>query len=306
MTLTEDKKDAYMTLNFALETIAKLIAPFTPYIAEDIFTSLTGKESVHLEEYPKCNEAYIDSKLEAEMQTIVTLVGLGRSARNSCQIKVRQTLQSIYVPVETKETVERMVDLLVEEINIKDIKYIAREDNFVHYELKPNFKVMGPKFGKSMKNIAKALSKEDTGIIMTAFNNGESYNLSVNGETFNITEEDVAISIQQREGYTFESYKDMWVALDTNLTPSLIKEGYAREINNKIQFTRKENNFDIMDRINVFYYGDEDIAEVFELHGEFIASDTLTDNFKRVDSKEGLEEYDINGKVMFMKLEINR
>ena len=106
----------------------------------------------------------------------------------------------------------------------------------------------------------------------------------------------VAISIQQREGYTFESHKDMWVALDTSLTPELIKEGYAREINNKIQFTRKENNFDIMDRIDVFYYADEELAEVFTTFADFIASDTLTDNFLREDSNSQMEEYDINGK----------
>ena len=130
-------------------------------MAEDIYTNLTGKESVHLEKYPLCNEAVIDEKLEAEMQTIITLVGLGRSARNTCQIKVRQTLQTIFVPASTQDVVERMTDLLVEEINIKEIKYISRDDDFVHYDMKPNFKVMGPKFGKSMKLIAQALPKED-------------------------------------------------------------------------------------------------------------------------------------------------
>ncbi len=300
--LNDDKKDAYATLNFVLETIAKLIAPFAPYMAEDIYTNLTGKESVHLEKYPLCNEAVIDEKLEAEMQTIITLVGLGRSARNTCQIKVRQTLQTIFVPASTQDVVERMTDLLVEEINIKEIKYISRDDDFVHYDMKPNFKVMGPKFGKSMKLIAQALPKEDASEIISAFNKGESYNLVINGETFPITEEDVAISIQQREGYTFESHKDMWVALDTSLTPELIKEGYAREINNKIQFTRKENNFDIMDRIDVFYYADEELAEVFTTFADFIASDTLTDNFLREDSNSQMEEYDINGKSLFMRL----
>ncbi len=301
--LTQDKKDAYATLNFILETVAKLIAPFAPYMAEDIYTNLTGKESVHLENYPQVNESVIDEKLEAEMQTIITLVGLGRSARNTCQIKVRQTLQTIFVPASTKNVVERMTDLLVEEINIKDIKYISRDDDFVHYDMKPNFKVMGPKFGKNMKLIAKALQQEDASEIISAFNQGKAYDLIVNDQTFTISEEDVAISIQQREGYTFESYKELWVALDTKLTPDLIKEGSAREINNKIQFTRKENNFDIMDRIDVIYYADDELADVFTSFDDFIASDTLTDSFSRKDNNENMEEYDINGKVLYMRLE---
>ncbi len=306
MTLTEDKKDAYLTLNFVLVQLAKLMAPIAPYISDEIYTNLTGKESVHLEDFPSVCEEVIDEKLEQEMSTIMTLVGLGRAARNTCQIKVRQTLQTIFVPEETREVVERMTDLLVEEINIKDIKYISRDSDFVHYELKPNFKVMGPKYGKNMKVIAKALASENTTDIMKAFNNNESYNLVVGDDTFVISEEDVAINIQQREGYTFESYKEMWVALDTVLSPELIEEGYAREINNRIQNTRKDMSFEIMDRIKVHYYAEEEaVANVFVKYANFISSDTLTDEFVACENNDNMNEYDINGKIVFMRIEKN-
>ena len=166
MTLTDDKKEAYLTLYQVLVSVSKLIAPIAPYIAEEIFTNLTGEESVHLKNYPKANVHAINPTLEKEMQTVIELVSLGRAARNTCQIKVRQTLGALFIPEKYKSLIARMENLIKEEINVKEIKYIHEKDNFVSYDFKPNFKVMGPKYGKHMKNIAATLRELDTNHIV--------------------------------------------------------------------------------------------------------------------------------------------
>jgi len=297
MTLTEDKKAAYLTLYEVLINISKLMAPFAPYLSEEIFTNLTDKESVHLEDYPLFNDGLIDEKLETEMKTVIDLVSLGRAARNSCQIKVRQTLQALYVPEKYHQLIIRMESLIKEEINVKEIRYISKKDNFVSYDIKGNFKVMGPKFGKQVKNIARALASLDGNNVVEALHEGKDYYLDIEGRTFKLTEEDIIISIKDREGYVFESSNEIYVALDTNLTPELIKEGFARELVNKIQFTRKDSKFDIMDKIKVFFSADEEIRQVFKQFTEYIKAETLTESIHLVEIPEkDMAEWDINGK----------
>jgi isoleucyl-tRNA synthetase len=305
--LTEDKKDAYLTLNHILLTVCKLMAPFAPFIAEDIYTNLTGEESVHLQEYPQANTSVLDTNLEKEMQTIIDLVSLGRAARNKCQIKVRQTLSSLYVPAEVKDIISGKEELIKEEINVKTIEYIENKDSFVDYEIKPNFKVMGPKYGKHMKNISSALNSIDGSHIVSALHEGKDYYLEIDGSSFKITPEDLNIDIKDKEGFVFESDKELYVALDTNLTPELIEEGMARELINKIQYTRKELDFDIMDRISLFYHSDAEIDKVMENHGEYIKQETLADSIQKLDSPtEDMEKWDINGKTVYYKINRNK
>ena len=304
LTLTDDKKDAYLTLYQVLIEVCKLIAPFAPFLAEDIFTNLTGKDSVHLEDYPVPDLTATHRELEEEMQVIIDVVSLGRAARNSCQIKVRQTLQALYVPEKYTKTVEKMKSLIVEEINVKEIKFIHEKDHFVEYEIKPNYKVMGPKFGKHMKHIANALQHLDGTKIVEHMHNGEDYFLEIDGGTFKIEEEDIQIKIKDREGFVFESDKKNFVALDTTLTPELLQEGYARELVNKIQFTRKEKNFEIMDRIKIFYHADDEIVSVMEKFAEYIQAETLTNSISYIKTKEtDMHSWDINGKEVFLTIE---
>ncbi len=306
MDLTEDKKTAYLTLYQVLIEVSKLMAPFAPFLAEEIFTNLNGQESVHLEDYPQFTEELIDEKLEKEMKTVVEMVSLGRAARNNCQIKVRQTLQALFVPEQYKGLIKRMEDLIKEEINVKEIKYISKKDNFVSYEIKGNFKVMGPKFGKHVKKIVSALMALDGDHIVETLHEGKDYYIDIEGHSYKLTDEDIIISIKDREGFTFESSNDIYVALDTKLTPELIKEGFARELVNKIQFTRKDNNFDIMDRIKVFYSSDAEISAVFEEFADYIKAETLTDSFHFVKIPEkDMMEWDINGKTVHISVAKN-
>ncbi len=292
--LTEDKIEAYRTLYQVLVSVAKLIAPFAPYLAEELFISLEAGESVHLVDYPASETAYIDPALEEDMRLIIDIVYLGRAARNACQIKVRQPLRRIFVPARYRTTAERMFSLIQEEVNIHEIVYVAEDDDFVRYELKPQFKVMGPKHGKQMKAIAAELARLKGQEVLAAFTAAGSYRLDA--LNIELVPEDVAVHIQPREGYVFESMKDLFVALDTALTPELVREGYARELVNKIQFSRKEQGFEIMDRIAIRWQGDPEIGATLAEHGDFIKSETLCDELLEASPTEDLSEFDINGK----------
>ena len=302
--LTENKKQAYLTLYQVMVAVTRLMAPFAPYLAEEIFTNLTGRESVHLENYPVHNSKVIYPELEKEMKTVIDLVSLGRAARNTCQIKVRQTLGALYIPEKHKHLVTRMENLIKEEINVKKIKYIREKDDFVSYEFKPDFKVMGPKYGKHMKNIASALAQMDANSIIEKLHKGMDYYLEMDGSTFKLTEDDLIISIKDREGFVFETNKVLFVALDTHLTPELIEEGLARELVNKIQFTRKEKNLEIMDRIKIFFLAENEIENVFLKYAEYIRNETLTDSFHAVkEVQKDMIEWDINGRKVHLTVE---
>ena len=305
MELSDNKKEAYLTLHHVLVEVCKLIAPVAPYLSEEIYTNLTGNESVHLDDFPSVNKDVIHSKLEEEMDSVIKLVSLGRAARNTCQIKVRQTLGALYVPEKYKPLIARMEDLIKEEINVKEIKYIADKDNFVTYEFNANFKVMGPKYGKHIKRIVSVLEKMDANHIVEALHKSNEYYLEMDGSTFKLTEEDLSISIKDKEGFVFESYnKELFVALDTNLNEELIEEGLARELVAKIQNTRKDKGMDIMDRIKIFYVGSDKIQNVFSKFSEYIKTETLSDSFHCCKGEqEDMIIRDINGNEVHMTVE---
>ncbi|MCF7920387.1 MAG: isoleucine--tRNA ligase [Candidatus Cloacimonetes bacterium] len=302
LTLTDDKKAAYLTLWEMLIAVSKLMAPYAPFLADEIFINLTDEESVHLQDYPQADETLIDEKLEKEMQTVIDLVSLGRAARNVCQIKVRQPLSVMYIPASCQELVSRNEWLVKEEINVKDIRYIKDDEGFIDYDLKANFKNMGPRFGKNVKNIAAALSELNAREIVAALETQKRYELELTGLKFELEPDDLLISIKDREGLTFAADKGLWVALDTSLNEELVQEGLARELVNKIQFTRKDNGYEIMDRINISFQGDENIKEVFGKFEEFIKTETLTDNIRFNLEKTDMKEYDINDNQVWMKI----
>jgi isoleucyl-tRNA synthetase len=303
MELTADKIDAYLTLYQVMVEISKLMAPFAPYLSDVLYQNLTGRESVHFADYPVAEEKYIEPVLEEEMQTIIDIVSLGRAARNDCQIKVRQPLSALYVPEKVKPVVERMLDLIQEEINIHEIKYVSENDGFVQYELKPDFKVMGPKYGKHVKALSALLPQVNGIDALNAFNSNGSFEITVEGEILKLTSEDLQVTIKPKEGFVFQANRKLFIALDTALTPELISEGFAREMVNKIQYTRKEQNFEIMDRISVTWFGDEDIALAIETYSDYIKSETLTNELKReLLATDVMKQYDINGKEVWFSV----
>ncbi len=300
--MTKDKEDAYKTLCYILVGVSKLIAPYTPFIAESIYRNITDGQSVHLTDYPEPIPSQIDKPLEYRMQKVIEVVSLGRTARNNCQIKVRQTLQAIYVPEKYRHELAGMEDLIKEELNIREVKYIDDKSDLVLYEIKPDFRVMGPKFGKMMKSIAKELQKADTERLVETLDAGGSYELQVDGKVMSLVNEDLNIAFKSKEGFAFEASKDVFVALDVNLTEELILEGYAREIVNKVQFSRKEAGFEFMDKIKIFYSSDNVIDEVIEKFGQYIKEETLAQDIINKDPKN-LTKWDINDKEVYLRLE---
>ena len=301
--LGSDKIDAYLTLNRVMLGVSQLMAPFAPYLSDVIYQNLSGEESVHLSDYPVCNKELMDPALENEMQTVIDIVSLGRAARNDCQIKVRQPLSRIYLPASVRNVVERMAGLIKEEINIHEIEYISEEDGFVQYELKPDFKVMGPKFGKQMKAITEALKNLKGQNVLASFDLRGEYELGLGAESVILAPGDVIVQILPREGVVFETIRDIFVALDTHLSQELIVEGYARELVNKIQYTRKEQNFEIMDRIRIEWTGAVEVSPAFAHYQELIMSETLCDGIAHVhEIMKDMMQYDINGKEVWMKI----
>ncbi|MCL2063544.1 MAG: isoleucine--tRNA ligase [Candidatus Cloacimonetes bacterium] len=329
MTLTEDKKEAYLTLYEVLLEISKLIAPFAPFLAEEIYTGLTtpfinkssekGEKkpeilSVHLDFYPTCNKALINKTLEKEMQTLIDIVTMGRAARNQAQIKVRQTLQALYVSENHQSLIKRMDELIKEEINVKEVILLPENNEIVNWEAKINFKTIGPKYGKDLKIITNFLEKANIKDIITSFKTKKVFEFEIDsaieGKTpveikkFSLTDEDIFISILPQESFAFENYGSDFVALDIRLTEELVLEGHARELVNKIQFTRKENNFDIMDRIKVSFFGNETINEVVKKFKDYISDETLTNDFVSYEKPtECMKLWDINGIDTYLKIE---
>ncbi len=302
LTMTADKEEAYISLAYILVGLSKLIAPFVPYISEQLYRNITNDMSVHLTDYPSPLPDMIDKSLEERMQVVIDIVSLGRTARNNCQIKVRQTLQAIYIPVKYVSLVIGMEELIKEELNVREIKFIEDKNNFVDYDIKPDFKVMGPKYGKLLKSIAAALQQADSNDIVKVLEEKNQYHLNIDGETIKISNEDIIIDCLNKENYVFESNKNLYIALDIQLTTELILEGYARELVNKIQFTRKESNYNIMDKIIIYYYGDEEIDNVIHSYRDYIKNETLADQIIKDKSHE-MNKWDINGKEVYLKLE---
>ncbi len=299
--LTEDKKDAYYTLHTALVELSKLIAPVSPFLADCIFGSLTGNESVHLADFPVSDSAKIDLELEKKMDTVIQIVSLGRFARNNASLKVRQPLAEIKLPLDLQPIVHGMEELILEEINIKKIGFVDKD--FVSYVAKPNFKSVGKKVGKEMKALQEFLLTADVDAIQKNFANGESYTVALSGSDYELDKEDLILELKAMDGYQVESGQNFFVALDTELSEELILEGYTRELINKIQFTRKNSGLEVMDRINVSYYYEEDLSKKLAKYLEELKKETLADNFARATASDGMDKWDVNGLEIYLKVE---
>ncbi|RCK75217.1 MAG: Isoleucyl-tRNA synthetase [Ignavibacteriae bacterium] len=310
--LGKDKTAAYQTLYQCLITISKLLAPFAPFIAEEIFrnlnsvTKLENVESVHLAYSPEPDLSAVDEKLEERMSIAQRIVYLVRAIRTKANLKVRQPLRRIIIPIrneEFKSTIELMRDVILDEINVKQIEYVSSDSDIVHKRLKPNFKSIGPKFGKFVQpiaNIIKSLKLEDINKLEQA---GE-LNISINGNEFKINKDDVEIVHEDIKGWLVESDNEIIVALDTELTQELIDEGYAREFVNRVQNMRRDFGFDVTDRIKIFYDCSEKLHLAIGNTRKYISTETLAESieFKIPDCKN-IKEWDINGEKCIIGIE---
>ncbi|MEL7655486.1 MAG: isoleucine--tRNA ligase, partial [Bacillota bacterium] len=257
--LTEDKMSVYATTYEILVGVAQLAAPFAPFITDEIYTKLTGEESVHLSFYPVTKEECIDQTVEARMDFVRELVGLGRGAREKEKIKVRQPLQKILVDGKYENLIGDMTDLITEELNVKEVVFEKQLDQYMNFGLKPNFKVAGPALGAKIKAFGGALAKTDPVMIVDQLENSGEACLMIDGEEMTIAKDFVDIQISAKEGFTVAMENNVFTILDTTITPELISEGLAREMISKIQQMRKQRDFEMMDQIKIFYKADDEV-----------------------------------------------
>ena len=297
--LTDDKVCAYMTLYTVLVEFAKVSAPFIPFMTEEIYQNLVRSvnenalESIHMCDFPKYDEKYNFAEIEQEMDAIRKVVILGRAARNEANIKNRQPLSKLFIRTDNKINAD-YVNIILEELNIKDVELTKDASWFISYNFKPQMRTMGPKYGKLMRPIFDEIAKMDGAEVMETLNSDKPICLNVQGTDVEVFKDDVLIDTQQKDGFVSASDAGFTVVLDTNLTDELIEEGFVREIISKIQTMRKDSGFEVTDRISVVFDGSEKIAKIFAANDAEIKSQTLADSIDAGDAKDG-KNWNVNG-----------
>lgn len=305
--MTADKEAAYMTLYTVLRTMALISAPFTPFMSETMYQNMvrtvdkSAPESIHLCDWPKKDESFIDPELEANMAAVLDIVVLGRSARNAANIKNRQPVASMYV--QGKALPDMYVSIIADELNVKEVKFVDDASSFISYRVKPQLKTLGPRYGKLLPKINQYLAGEGMGnAVVAAHNRGESYKFDIDGTEISLAAEDVLVSTEENAGFVTVTEHDLSVVLDTNLTPELIEEGFVREIVSKVQTMRKEAGFEVTDHIVLSHHGNSLIEGIFARHGAEIAADTLADSIK-LGSAGYVKDWEINGESVTLGVE---
>ncbi len=306
--MEQDKINAYMTLYTALVTVSKAAAPLIPFMTEQIYQNLVcsvdknAPESIHLCDYPKVSEALIDRKLEDDMDEVLKIVVMGRAARNTANIKNRQPIGQMFVkaphdlPVFYQEIIE-------EELNVKKVIFTDDVRDFTSYSFKPQLKTVGPKYGKQLGNIKKALSEVNGNQAMDTLNEKGALTFTFDGTEVVLTKEDLLIDTAQTEGYVSEGDNSITVVLDTNLTPELVAEGFVRELISKIQTMRKEAGFEVTDHILVYSNGNEKIAGILKDHEEEVKGEVLAESMTHGKTAGYEKEWNINGENVTLGVE---
>jgi isoleucyl-tRNA synthetase len=288
--MNADKAAAYSTLYETLVTTTKLLAPFMPFVADEIYRHLVlpvdegAQPSVHLSDYPVSDAAAIDADLEASMGAVVRCVTLVRAARNRAKIKVKQPLPTVRIKLAAKTDQDLMAPLvhhLREEVNVKDVVLENDLSSYVTYDVVPRFDVLGPRLGEKVKALKAALKDIDLAAVVR-LESGLGVVVMVDGEELELAAGEVTVRRTEREGHLFESDGSNAIVLDTTLTPELVAEGYAREIVSRIQNLRKQSGFDVTDAIKIHVAaGGEMTLKAFDLYAEHIKSETLADSIDR-------------------------
>ncbi len=306
--MPQDKINAYMTLYTALITIAKTAAPMIPFMTEDIYRNLvcsidkSAPESVHLCDFPRVNEEWIDKDLEAKMDEIVNIVVLGRAARNSANIKNRQPIGKMYVKAQIGLE-DMYAEIIRDELNVKTVEFTDDVRNFTSYSFKPQLKTLGRRFGKDINTVREILANLDGNASMDELNEKGTLTINVNGVDETLDNEDLLIESAQMEGFESTSDYGVTVVLDTNLTQELIEEGYVREIISKIQTMRKEADFEVMDKIKVAFSGNTKICDIVTKNTDNMKDDVLADEIVFGTELSYKKDWNINGENVTISVE---
>ena len=298
--LDDSKKAVYQTTYDVLLGLSKMIAPIVPYLSEEIYQNLTGRKSVHLEDFPKADMSLVNLKIEERMDLVRDIISLGRNAREEAKIKVRQPISEVILDGKKKDIILDFVSLIEEELNVKEVHFENDLSKYMNYEVKPNFKIAGKIFGKNMKLFVEAL-KNLTNEDIVNIQEGKPISLMVGEHVEEITADMCDIRITSKEGFNATMENNNFIILNTTLSKELIHEGIVRELISKVQNMRKAKDFEITDRINLYYNGDKDFEDAIEEYREMIKKETLAVEFSK---KENLEEmFNLNGMEVYLDVE---
>ncbi len=306
--MPQDKINAYMTLYTALVQVCKTAAPLIPFMTEEIYQNLvrsvdsSAPESIHLCSYPQSNPAWIDKELEEKMEELLAIVVLGRACRNAANRKNRQPLAKMYV--KAAETLDGIyTEIIADELNIRQVEFTEDISGFISYTFKPQLKVVGPKYGKLVGGIRGYLSSLDGAKAMEELKSQGSLKFEVQGTQVVLTEDDLLIETAQMERYVSDSYGEVTVVLDVELTEDLIEEGFIREIVSKVQTMRKEAGFEVTDKIRVFAAGNEKIEKLMQTHKEEICQEVLAETMGLGETSGYEKSWNINSEAVTLGVE---
>ena len=303
MDMTDDKIDAYLTLHTVLKNLVMVAAPFVPFITEEIYQNLVAgrdakePESVHLCRWPEYDEKLVDKLLEAEMELTYKICGLGRSARNLANIKNRQPLSKMLLS--TKTLPDYYIDIIKEELNIKDVEVNANMSDYVSYTVKPNSPVLGKTHGKFIPGIRKTLAQMDQMALALKISKGEAIMVEIDGTPIEFNSTNLFVTMNGLEGFAFAGEGDVGVVLDTHISEGLRVEGYAREIISKLQNMRKDSSFEVMDKITIYMTGNILLQDVVNQYKDYIMSETLAVEIV-FDEARAYTDVTINGEPLKM------
>ena len=306
--LTDEKIGAYVTLYKVLVTLSKISAPFVPFMTEEIYQNLvagldkTAPESIHLCSWPEYDAAAVDTKLEQEMDLAYTIVKLGRSARNSVNIKNRQPLSEMLISVDTLP--EYYSDIVKEELNVKKVKLGAEMSDYVNFEIKPNLPVLGKEYGKLIPRIKEEIAKKNQMDLANTVKNGGVEYIEIDDTQIGLNSENLLITMNGKDGFAFAGEGEIGVVLDTHITPELKEEGYVREVLSKVQNMRKDKGFEVLDKINLYVSGNEMLENVIKQNADLIKHDTLAVEIVYDADRADYTDTNINGENLNIDVEV--
>jgi len=298
--LDDSKKAVYQTTYEVLVGLCKLMAPIVPLITDEIYKNLTDEESVHLSNYPEYDESKYNDKIEEKMDLVRDLISLGRNAREEAKIKVRQPISEVIIDAKNKSVISDMTNLICEELNVKEVIFEKDLSKYMNFIVKPNFKEVGKILGSKIKLFQESLTKLTLDEVNKLRNDKEVIVL-LDAEEFKVNNTMVDIRVESKEGFNASYEGNNFIVLNTTLTKELINEGLARETVSKIQQIRKNNGFDVADRVNVYYESSDEYAEDIKDFVEFVKDETLALEFIRTTGLN--EEYDVNDYKVSFKVE---
>ena len=306
--LTDDKIGAYVTLYEVLTKLIKVAAPFVPFMTEEIYQNLVvnldkdAEESVHLCLWPEYDESKVDKILEKEMDLAYLIVKLGRSARNSVNIKNRQPLSEMRISV--KDLPEYYSDIVKDELNVKKVEFGADMKEYVSFEIKPNLPVLGREYGKLIPKIKEKIAEFNQMELATKVQGGGREYIEIDDEQIELSSENLLVTMQGKDGFAFSGNGEIGVVIETEITPELREEGYLREILSKVQNMRKDSGFEVMDNINLYVSGNEMLENIVKKFEDTIKHDTLSKNVYYNEPNKEYQDVSINGETLKMFVEV--